>query len=92
VHPSWNRALEAPLSGDLLRRAHRYWQAANYLTVGPTPCIALPTVRSTDWAAAIPRMTSGPRWTGNWYNLLDQDMRSRRQATPNVLLVTPTVR
>src|ERR687894_1766522 len=25
---------EGPLSGEQLRRMHRYWQAANYLTVG----------------------------------------------------------
>ena len=32
--PATGTAAEGPLSPDLLGRMHRYWQAANYLTVG----------------------------------------------------------
>jgi xylulose-5-phosphate/fructose-6-phosphate phosphoketolase len=32
--PTQQRPVEGPLSDDVLGRMQRYWQAANYLTIG----------------------------------------------------------
>src|SRR3954464_9948576 len=52
---------EAPLSDDLLAKMHRYWQAANYLTIGQIYLQANPLLREPLRPEHIK-----PRLLGHW--------------------------
>jgi xylulose-5-phosphate/fructose-6-phosphate phosphoketolase len=54
-------AATGPLSDDLLRRMHRYWMAANYLTVGQIFLQENPLLRESLSASHIK-----PRLLGHW--------------------------
>ena len=57
-------APEAPLSAELLQRMHRYWQAANYLTVGQIFLQDNPLLRTRSGRTTSSRgcsATGGPR-------------------------------
>ncbi|GAC1513361.1 MAG: phosphoketolase family protein [Chloroflexota bacterium] len=61
-HPTRHEAeVEAPLSPDLLERMHRYWQAANYLTIGQIYLQDNPLLRYPLHADHIK-----PRLLGHW--------------------------
>src|SRR5437870_5217228 len=55
------RATEGPLSPELLNKMHRYWQAANYLTIGQIYLQANPLLREPLRPEHIK-----PRLLGHW--------------------------
>ena len=54
-------AIDGPLSPDLLDRMHRYWQAANYLTIGQIYLLANPLLHEPLTPEHIK-----PRLLGHW--------------------------
>ncbi len=59
--PQARRAFPGPLAPDLAARIHRYWQAANYLTIGQIYLGANPLLREPLTPAHIK-----PRLLGHW--------------------------
>lgn len=54
-------AVEGPLSADLLQKMHRYWQAANYLTIGQIYLLDNPLLR---YPLRVEHVK--PRLLGHW--------------------------
>src|SRR5215210_4183322 len=61
MHPIDSSSQPGPLSEELLTRIHRYWQAANYLTVGQIYLQANPLLREPLRPEHIK-----PRLLGHW--------------------------
>src|SRR5438309_1963883 len=59
--PEETQPVEGPLSADLLGRMQRYWQAANFLTVGQIYLLANPLLR---YPIRIEHIK--PRLLGHW--------------------------
>jgi xylulose-5-phosphate/fructose-6-phosphate phosphoketolase len=61
VPPATGQRVEGPLSPDILARMHRYWQAANYLTIGQIYLQSNPLLRNPLRPEHIK-----PRLLGHW--------------------------